>query len=192
MANLTRFLREGADLVAFSGGKAMRGPQSSGLLLGRADLVEAARLNGNPNMSVGRPMKVGKEEIMGLVKAVELYVGKDHEAEMAVWESRVAHIIQALADIPGVKCWRQLPFGVGQLIPHAALRWDEEQIGVSHAELVRELKAGRPRVALQLVQPESYDFSGFDQPEVRIHPHTLQEGEEMVVARLVREALLRR
>ena len=186
LANLRRFLDEGADLVAFSGGKAIRGPQSTGMLLGRTDLVEAARLNGNPNMGVGRPMKVGKEEIAGLVKAVELYVGKDHDREMAVWERRVAHIVATLGDIEGVEVWRQMPYGIGQRIPHAALHWDEAELCITHAEAVERLKRGRPRVAIQLVQPESYHFSGFDRPEVRVHPHTLQEGEEMTVAKRMR------
>lgn len=187
--NLSRFIREGADLVAFSGGKAIRGPQSSGFILGRRDLVEACRLNDNPNMGVGRPMKVGKEEIVGLVKAVEMYVSKDHAVEMAVWERRVAHILQAVADLDHVRAWKQFPYGIGQQIPHAALSWDEAALGLTHAELRERLLQGKPRIAVQLVGPVAQRSSDFNAPEIRIHPHTLCEGEEIIIARRVREVL---
>lgn len=189
LENLARFVREGADLVAFSGGKAIRGPQSTGFVLGRADLVEACRLNDSPNMAIGRPMKAGKEEIVAVVKAVELYTRKNHATEMAVWERRVAHVIGELAALPHVRAWRQLPFGTGQLIPHAAVSWDEGKVGLTHEEALRRLKEGRPRVAVQLVSPQRYAFSDFTAPELRIHPHTLADGEEMVVARRLVEVL---
>src|SRR5918992_374947 len=85
--NLRKFSERGADLVVFSGGKGLRGPQASGLILGKRALIEACRLNQNPNSSVGRPMKVGKEEICGLLKAVELYVARDHAADLRRWEA---------------------------------------------------------------------------------------------------------
>jgi uncharacterized pyridoxal phosphate-dependent enzyme len=187
--NLTRFLEEGADLVAFSGGKAIRGPQASGFILGRPELIEACRRNDCPNMSVGRSMKAGKEEIAGLVKAIELYVSKDHASEMTVWECRVTHVLEILGDIEHVRAWRQLPHGVGQQIPHAAVSWNEETLGRTHAEVARRLLAGRPRIAVQLVGPQPYAFAGFTAPELRLHPHTLHEGEEIVVARRLRELL---
>lgn len=187
--NLTRFLKEGADMVAFSGGKAIRGPQASGFILGRPDLIEACRRNDCPNMSIGRSMKAGKEEIVGLVKAVELYVQKDHTAEMAVWERRVAHILETLGDVEHLRVWRQLPHGVGQQIPHAAVSWNEEALGLTHAEATRRLMDGRPRIAVQLVGPQRYAFAGYTAPELRLHPHTLQEGEEIIVARKLREVL---
>ncbi len=189
IVNLTQFLDDGADLVVFSGGKAIRGPQSSGMILGRADLVEACRLNDAPHMAIGRPMKVGKEEIAGLVKAVELYVNRDHNAEIAVWKARVAHILAALSDLPHVRAWQQWPYGIGQQIPHAAVSWDEAALGISHEEAHRRLLAGPPRIAAQIVSPQRYDWSGFAAPELRLHPHTLQEGEEITVARCLRELL---
>ncbi|CAA9289357.1 MAG: hypothetical protein AVDCRST_MAG77-4529 [uncultured Chloroflexi bacterium] len=189
LANLTRFLREGADLVAFSGGKAIRGPQASGFILGRADLVEACRLNDGPNSAVGRPMKIGKEEIVGLVAAVESYVSRDHAADAALWERRVAHVVDTLAGLPGVRAWRQLPRGIGQLIPHAAVGWDEGAIGVTHAAVQQALLAGPPRIATQRVDAERYAFGGYATPELRIHPHTLQEGEVEIVAAHLRERL---
>jgi uncharacterized pyridoxal phosphate-dependent enzyme len=187
--NLTRFIREGADLVAFSGGKAIRGPQASGFILGRKALIEACRRNDCPNMSVGRGMKAGKEEIVGLVKAVELYVRKDHAAEMAVWERRVAQVMETLCDLEHVHVRRQMPHGIGQQIPHAAVSWDETALGVTHTEAARRLMEGRPRIAVQLVSAPAYAFAGHTSPELRVHPHTLQEGEEVVVARRLREVL---
>jgi L-seryl-tRNA(Ser) seleniumtransferase len=187
--NLTRFIQEGADLVAFSGGKAIRGPQASGFILGRKALIEACRRNDCPNMSVGRGMKAGKEEIVGLVKAVELYVRKDHAAEMGVWERRVAHVRETLCDLEHVRVRRQMPHGIGQQIPHAAVSWDETALGVTHAEAARRLMEGRPRLAVQLVSAPVYAFAGHTSPELRVHPHTLQEGEEVVVARRMREVL---
>ena len=187
--NLARFIQEGADLVAFSGGKAMRGPQSSGFLLGTRDLIEACRLNDNPYMAIGRPMKVSKEEIVGLVKALECYVARDHVAEMVTWERRVAHVIGALAGLEHVRAIRQLPFGVGQQIPHVALTWDERALGLTYRELVRRLRNGRPRIAVQSVMPQDYAGAGLPM-EVRIHPHTLGEGEEIVVAERVRAMLV--
>jgi L-seryl-tRNA(Ser) seleniumtransferase len=189
LENLWRFVKEGADLVAFSGGKAIRGPQSTGLVLGRGDLIEACRLNDNPNMAVGRASKAGKEEIAGLVKALDLYVKRDHAADSYAWDRRVARVIDALLDLPHVRVKRQLPYGVGQQIPHVALNWDREAVGVSYEELVRELKEGRPRIAVQLVGPHNYDSSASDKLQVRIHPHTLREGEEVVVAERIREIL---
>jgi len=187
--NLWRFVKEGADLVAFSGGKAIRGPQSSGFVLGKEALVEACRLNDNPNIAVGRPMKAGKEEIVGLVRAIELYVRRDHNAESFVWDRRVARVLETLSDLEHVRAWRQLPYGIGQQIPHVALAWDELMLGVTHEEMVQTLMRGQPRIAVQLVRPSSYDFAGFEGFQVRIHPHTLREGEEVVVAERVRQVL---
>jgi len=187
--NLSRFVREGADLVTFSGGKGMRGPQCTGLILGRGDLVEACRLNDNPNMGVGRPMKVGKEEIVGLVKAVELYLSQDHALVEAVWERRVAHVIEALSDLDHVRVLRQLPYGIGQLVPHAAVSWDQKALGLTVQEMGQRLRSGSPRVTVQLITPGIYDDAPFKTSEIRIHPHTLRDGEEMVVARRVREVL---
>jgi len=101
----------------------------------------------------------------------------------------VAHVIGELAALPHVRAWRQLPFGTGQLIPHAAVSWDEGKVGLTHEEALRRLKEGRPRVAVQLVSPQRYAFSDFTAPELRIHPHTLADGEEMVVARRLVEVL---
>jgi len=187
--NLSRYFREGADLYTFSGGKAIRGPQSTGFILGRADLVEACRLNDCPNGGIGRGMKAGKEDIVGLVKAIELYVKKDHAAEMAIWERRVARVVEALSGLESVRAWREFPFGDGQLIPHVSVTWDEKALGLTHEQVVEKLLNGEPRIAVQLINPQRYGFGGNKDTEIRIHPHTLQEGEEITVARRLKEVL---
>ena len=187
--NLRRFLDWGADLVTFSGGKSLRGPQSSGLILGRADLVEACRLNDCPNGGVGRPMKTDKEAIVGLVKAVELYMAKDHALEMAMWEDRVDRVIAAVEDLPGARAWRQMPHGIGQQIPHAAVSWDEEALGLTHEDAAQALRNGEPRIIVQVINTARYGFAGFTEKQLRVHPHSLQEGEERIVAKRLREVL---
>ena len=103
IANLSHFTRDlGADLAIFSGGKGLRGPQSSGLVLGRPDLVAACRLNGSPNHSLGRPMKVGKEEMVGLLAAVEYALAQDEPALLASYEATVQRWIDGLAEVPGI------------------------------------------------------------------------------------------
>ena len=102
-SRLSEYVHQGFDLVAFSGGKGLRGPQASGLLLGRADLIAAGRRAISPEMGIGRGMKVGKEEIMGLLAAVERFLSMDHDAEWRLWETRVAEMIDLLRGIPGVE-----------------------------------------------------------------------------------------
>ncbi len=185
MSNLQRYLKEGADLVIFSGGKGLRGPQSSGMVIGRPDLVEACRLNDSPNASIGRGMKMGKEEIVGLVKAVEIYVNRDHDADMLVWERRVQYIIDQLSTIPTLKAWRQLPYGSGQLFPHVAMTWDINRLEVSYQEFFDQMLGGTPRI-----MPQQYNDPMRDgEQQIRLHVHTLQEGQEVVVARRAREVL---
>lgn len=190
VSNLTRYTAEGADLVVFSGGKGLRGPQASGLILGCADLIEACRLNDCPYDALGRAMKTDKEAIAGLVKAVELYLSKDHAAEMAEWERRVRIMLDAAGELAGVRAWRQMPYGTGQLVPHAAVSWDEAALGITHAEAARRLLAGEPRVAVQLITVEQYAFGGMTQTELRLHPHTLQPGQAERVAQVLRQVLL--
>ena len=187
LENLTRFVHEGADLVSFSGGKALRGPQSSGLILGRAELIEACRLNDCPNYGIGRAMKTGKEDIVGLVKAVELYLERDHAAELALWERRVALVIESLADLPGVSVRRQFPECLGMQVPHATITWDQVALGLTYAQAVAALRGGSPRIDVTWVIPERYP--GFSEEQLRVGPHTLQDGQECVVAARLREIL---
>ncbi len=144
--NLTAFLKMGFDLVAFSGGKGLRGPQCSGLLLGRKDLIQAALLNGVPySDTVGRIAKVGKEEIVGLWKAVELYVKRDHEAEWQEWEQRVEYIARELKGIKSVQTGRFVP-EIANQVPHLAVTWDAKALKLPRADFERNLREGNPRI----------------------------------------------
>ncbi|MBI2193851.1 MAG: aminotransferase class V-fold PLP-dependent enzyme [Planctomycetes bacterium] len=175
--NLTKFIRMGADLVTFSGGKGLKGPQASGLLLGRKDLVEAAALNGCPNHGIGRPMKAGKEEIVGLLTAVELYVQRDHAADWARWEAQIAHVADVLSDVPHVKTG-QVPKECINHIPRLYVQFDSERIRKTQQDVMRELQEGSPRI--EVLETEK---------GVTISPNTLESGEEQVVARRLREIL---
>lgn len=190
VGHLQRFIDEGADLVTFSGGKALRGPQASGFILGRdPQRIAACAANDSPNMSIGRGMKVGKEEICGVVRAVELYVAHDHEADQVLWDRRVGVLLQAVQDLP-VNARRQLPYGEGQQIPHMAVSWKADALqGRGCQDVATALKAGSPRIACQLIHEPVYGFARDSGPELRFHVHTLQEGEDVIVARALRTVL---
>ena len=138
---LSEYVRMGFDLVTFSGGKGLLGPQCSGLLLGRKDLVLAARRNGSPWGGIGRGMKVGKEEMIGLLAAVERYLKVDHQAEKRLLQSRVDTIAAALASIPGVQAETFVP-EIANHVPHLSLEWDHERIPITSAEASGRLKQG--------------------------------------------------
>jgi L-seryl-tRNA(Ser) seleniumtransferase len=147
--NLSRFTKMGYDLAAFSGGKGLRGPQCSGLLLGRKELIQAAFVNGSPHSdSVGRGGKVGKEEIVGLMKAVELYVNSDHEKEWQEWEHRVSVVEEAVQTIRGVHTERFIPVIANQ-VPHLAILWDPAFISLTTDLFVEALRDGEPRIEVR-------------------------------------------
>jgi L-seryl-tRNA(Ser) seleniumtransferase len=153
LANFRHYLEQGADLVLFSGGKDIRGPQSSGLILGRKDLIEACACNNCPNYSAGRPMKIDKESICGLVRAVELYVRQDFAAEMRGWEKMVALFVQRLSGLPGVRARRSFPSPPGiqpASIPRAYVEIDPSQTGLTAAQLCQRLRDGEPGIEVQL------------------------------------------
>jgi len=177
VSNLRRYSDMGADLVVFSGGKGLRGPQSAGLVLGRRDLIAACAANGNPHHSIGRPMKVGKEEIVGMVPALELYLEKISKEERELWEGMVAHIVEALQDIPHVKGWRRFPYRPSRDVPIAMVDL-EEGFGRTMQEVIEELRAGEPPIYVPTTP------TGFF-----INPHTLPAGAEVPIARRLREVL---
>ena len=162
----------GADLVIFSGGKGLRGPQASGLILGRAELIEACRLNNSPYSSIGRPMKVGKEELCGLVRAVELYLEHDHAADLRRWEGWTQLVLDATHALDGVTVERFLH----RTIPHARITIDASRAGTTAAAVASRLKEGRPSIRL-----------GLAGDALVFNPHMLQEEAEaaLVAARLV-------
>ena len=171
------YLEQGADAVAYSGGKCLRGPQASGLVLGRKELLQAAFLNGAPHHALGRPMKAGKEEIMGLLAAVEQWVVRDHGAEWREWERRLAVIAAAVGPFPSVATQVNQP-GRSNVAPNLAVRWDREKLAISGHELARQLSAGQPRIEVPAHE------SGFG-----INPYMMEPGEEDIVARRVSEIL---
>jgi len=174
VSNLTAFLEMGFDLVAFSGGKGLRGPQCSGLLLGRKDLIQAAFLNGSPHSdTIGRLAKVGKEEIVGLTRAVELYLARDHEADWKEWEARVAHIVSRVADIDSVRAERFVP-EIANEVPHAAIAWDPKRIGLTRDSFARALREGEPRI-----EPRP---GPAEEPRLEIGVWMMEPGEHRIVA----------
>jgi uncharacterized pyridoxal phosphate-dependent enzyme len=179
VSNLWHFTRElGADLVAFSGGKALRGPQASGLLLGRPDLIAGARANGTPNQRLLRSLKVGKEEIGGLVAAVQRYIGLDHAQLLAEWEATVAEWSARLSALPGVRAERVWPNEAGQPTPRLRVAVEHAELGSSARELVDALWELDPRVA---VLPGGDDV-------FYMTPDTLEEGQaELVIEAVVSE-----
>ena len=144
---LSQYIREGFDLVAFSGGKALMGPQCSGLLMGRKDLIEAAIPASSPYASIGRGMKVGKEEMVGLLAAVERYLKVDHEAEFKELDLRVSYMIKTLSKIPGLNADRHLP-PIANHVPHLSLTWTESAFKFDAGEVVRQLMHGDPSIAI--------------------------------------------
>ncbi len=178
-ANLTELTAMGADLVVFSGGKGLFGPQSTGLILGRADLVRACRLNSNPYSGVGRGMKVGKEEICGLLRAVELFLDQDEEAVVSEWVRRCHLIAAAATGFPGVEPDYQPPY-TNQFPPASPLvrLVFRPHAPKTAAQVVRELEAGEPSV-----------LASSTGNAVSVGPQTLQNGEAEVVAARLRAIL---
>lgn len=144
--NLWRFTKLGFSLVAFSGGKGLRGPQSAGLLLGEKDLIAAAKLNTSPNGdTIGRTNKVNKEEIIGMLVALETYLKQDHAAVWKDWEGRCKTISDALASFKDVKTEVYVPSGANA-VPHLRINWDAKARGLTPAQVVQKLRDGKPSI----------------------------------------------
>lgn len=177
--HLSSYVKMGFDLVAFSGGKALRGPQSTGLLLGRKDLVDAARHNASPyDRTIGRAMKVGKEEVAGLVTAVERFMRTDHDAEYRQYESRARQIGDALVGIDGVRAELWVP-EIANHVPHLAVTWDPARLPLSANSVYQRLMDGEPRIAVREREPNS----------VIISPLMLRPEQIMIVAARLRDVL---
>jgi L-seryl-tRNA(Ser) seleniumtransferase len=181
--NLSGFTRMGADLVAFSGGKNLRGPQCSGLLLGRRDLVEKAYANSSPHNRFARVAKVGKEEIVGLLVAVELYLKKDHEAERQGWHDMLQRVARHLKRTPTVFT-ELIPNLDYSHSPRLSVQWDEQKLNLTVDEMVDQLREGTPSIVANNMARFRPAWKGLG-----IFPYNLQPGEEMVVAARVREIL---
>ncbi len=173
---LTRYTTAGFDLVVISGGKGLRGPQSTGILTGRKDLIEAAALNHSPNTALGRGMKVGKEEIVGFVAALNRYVSLDHQAVIEGWNKKTRYVVDQLADVPGLKVERKMN---SHGFEDISLSWDRKIISLTGKEAAEKLKAGEPRIVY-------YDNDEGGSMTTRCQ----WDGEEIFAARRLREFFL--
>jgi L-seryl-tRNA(Ser) seleniumtransferase len=183
--HLAEYNRMGFDLVTFSGGKGLRGPQSAGLLLGRADLIEAARMNCSPNSdSVGRGLKVNKEEMLGMLVAVELYLSRDAGAEWREWERRARLLASAASATKGVQTEIYVP-PIANHVPHVRLTWNRSALPLTVAELRRRLREGDPSIEFIPGGAAAAD----EQQEALFGVWQMQKGEAEVVARRLRQAL---
>lgn len=193
--NFTKFAKWGVDLYAISGGKGLGGPQCSGLLLGRKDLIEAGMANSAPwEGAVCRAMKVGKEEIMGILAAVEYWSKADLNALNKEWQGRVERVAKLAETVPGVTTSIEIPVGSNSY-PTLTVNWDEAAFGLTVAQCVEELAAGTPRIeALSTLGNRSL-IPPLRKPKVgvvnklQVVSMTLQPGEDLIVGRRIREVL---
>jgi D-glucosaminate-6-phosphate ammonia-lyase len=169
--NLWRFTRElGADLAVFSGGKDFRGPQASGLLVGNESMIAAVAVNGSPHQRLARPMKVGKEEMIGLLAAVERYVGEDWQDRARRYEATVERWVENFSGMPGISASRVFPNEAGQPTPRCHVAFGPDT-GLNGAEVARLLWEGDPRIAVAVDGPHA----------ISITPELLEEGEESIL-----------
>jgi len=176
--NLWRFTRGGADLAIFSGGKGLRGPQGSGLIVGRRDLIERIAAIASPNPGLARPLKVSKEDIVGLMTAVRLFMEADEDAVIADYERQVARVVSAFDGYVGVEVARSFPSEAGQPMPRAQIKLLPGAFAADAAGIYERLKACRPAV-LVAVRDDS----------LFVNPQTLLKGEIDIVITKLRETL---
>lgn len=174
--NLWHFTRDmGADLAVFSGGKDFHGPQASGLVVGTQRMIDAIAANGSPNQRLARAMKVGKEEMIGLLTAIERYMQVDWRERVEAYEAMVAHWVERLNSVPGFTAERVFPNEAGQPTPRCRLRFDPV-LELTAADVARQLWEGDPRIAVAVDSKDAISFT----------PELLREGEDnIVLGRLV-------
>jgi L-seryl-tRNA(Ser) seleniumtransferase len=172
VSHLWDYANMGYDLVTFSGGKAIRGPQCAGLLIGRKELVANALLNNSPHEdTIGRSQKVGKEEIVGMVKALELFLAEDHDALAREWQGRLEGIAHELAKIPGVSTSYFTP-EIANHVPHMQITWDS-RIAATPQDISKALRNGKPSIVMG---------TGEGKPVLAMNSFMLQPGEDKIVA----------
>jgi D-glucosaminate-6-phosphate ammonia-lyase len=172
--NLWKYTAMGFDLVTFSGGKGIRGPQSAGMLLGRKDLVAAARLNAPPNASIGRGLKVNKEEMLGMLVALELFLKKDFEKEQKEFAARAEEIRKAAAAVPGVTVEVWVP-EVANHVPHIRVSLPADK---KAADVVKAMRDGEPSIAIRN-----------EGEQLVMSTWMMRPGEDKIVARRLRQVL---
>jgi L-seryl-tRNA(Ser) seleniumtransferase len=171
VSHLWDYARMGYDLIAFSGGKAIRGPQCAGMLIGRKDLVANALLNNSPHEdTLGRSAKVGKEEIVGMVKALEVYLKEDHEALTKEWWRRLDTISGEVSRIAGVSTAFSVP-DVANHVPHMEINWDPRRVALTPQDASKQLKSGKPSIVIERTAIG-----------LGMNSFMLQPGEEKIIA----------
>ncbi len=173
VSHLWDYTNMGYDLVAFSGGKAIRGPQCAGLLIGRQELVANALLNNSPHEdTIGRSQKVGKEEILGMVKALDLFLAEDHDALAREWQNRLEMISREVTKVPGVSTTFFVP-DIANHVPHMRIVWDEARLSLTPEQAAKLLRAAKPSIVIS---------HGEGQPGLSMNSFMLQPGEDKTVA----------
>lgn len=172
-------LERGATMVAYSGGKCLRGPQCAGLLLGPKNLLQAAWLNSAPHHAFGRSLKVGKEEIMGMLMAVEMWTKRDHDAEWKEWVSWLDRIGGSVTQVSGVTTEVLEPRGLSNNAPRLAIRWDGAKLGITGTEVEKLLAEGDPRIILGGATGSWRDGAA---SSVTIMPYMMSPGDDKIVA----------
>ena len=175
--NLATYTKLGVDLVAFSGGKGLRGPQNAGLLLGRKDLTDIAATFQSPYSGIGRDLKISKETMIGMVAAVERYMKVDHKAEMDYWKSQVDYVKGVVEKVPGVETG-YVPAHITNHVPRLWIKWDEKAWNFTREDCFQALQAGEPSI-VALRTPLGVTFV----------PWMMVPGEEKIVAQRLREVL---
>jgi L-seryl-tRNA(Ser) seleniumtransferase len=178
ISNLWNYTQMGFDLVTFSGGKGIRGPQCTGLLLGRKDLIGYAVKNNNPyGNTVGRGMKVGKEEIVGMVAAVDWFLSQDETAMIAEFQRRAERVAAQVKNIPTVETKIFIP-PVANHVPHLQVSFDQNRIGMSGRQIMDQMRKGSPRIELNPAVGPNF---------VTVGVWMLKPDEDVIVARRLRE-----
>jgi L-seryl-tRNA(Ser) seleniumtransferase len=178
VSNLFRFTKMGFDMVAFSGGKGLRGPQSAGLLLGKRKYIEAARMHTPPRgETIGRGMKVNKEEVLGMLVALEMYLQKDHEKEWKLWEDQIDLISNRAKTVAGVRTEIHVPKHANH-VPSLRIRWDQNKIKITPNEARKQLREGHP--SIQTVG---------NNESIGITTWMMVPGQERIVAKRLQEIL---
>ena len=177
--NLFKYQKMGFDMVTFSGGKMIRGPQSAGLLFGRKDLIEAAKLNSSPHeCPIGRPMKVNKEEIFGMYAALKAYLERDHKAEWQEWLDRIDRISKILSKVQTVNCETKINPGPANAFPGMRVSWDQTKIKIKPKDVAKALDEGTPSI-----------IAGGGEDALSVGVVLLQPKQVDIVAKRIREIL---
>lgn len=191
ISNLWNYTHMGFDLVAFSGGKGIRGPQNAGLLLGRKDLIAAATTNNSPNDdTVGRGMKVAKEQIVGMVAAVDWFLSQSDAEMEAEFRRRINRITRALKDIPTLKSEIFIP-PIANHVPHLLIRYNQERVKISALEVAKQLRSGTPSIELNPATGSTEGSAGMptDPNKVVVGVWMLEPDEDLIVGLRLRDVL---